>query len=140
MTTTDRTAAVRTTSTSAGPRRLRRAAAVVAAAAAAGVVSLLGSAAGVDFLLSDSTGAVVISLPIVLMFGTAFGLLGWAALAVLERFTGKARAIWTGLAVAVLVLSLPPIFLEDATVATKVALVLVHAAVAAVLIPALRRK
>ena len=138
MTTTASAAVVRPTS--ATQRRLRRAGSVLAAAAAAGVVSLVGSAAGVDFLLSDSTGAVVISLPIVLLFATAFGLLGWAALAVLERFTGKARAIWTGLAVAVLVLSLPPIFPEDATVATKIGLVLVHGAVAAVLIPLLRRK
>jgi hypothetical protein len=137
MTTTASAAVIRPTSTR---RRLRRAGSVLAAAAAAGVVSLVGSAAGVDFLLSDSMGAVVISLPIVLLFGTAFGLLGWAALAVLERFTGKARAVWTVLAVAVLALSLPPIFLEEATVATQIGLVLVHGAVAAVLIPLLRRK
>ncbi|MFC0434758.1 DUF6069 family protein [Kutzneria buriramensis] len=138
MTITTSAAAVRPTS--ATRRRLRRAGSVLAAAAAAGVVSLVGSAVGVDFLLSDSMGAVVISLPIVLIFGTAFGVLGWAALAVLERFTAKARAIWTGLAVAVLALSLPPIFLEDATAGTKIGLVLVHGAVAAVLIPLMRRK
>jgi hypothetical protein len=137
MTPTASAAVIRPTSTR---RRLRRAGSVLAAAAAAGVVSLVGSAAGVDFLLSDSMGAVVISLPIVLLFGTAFGLLGWAALAVLERFTLKARAVWTVLAVAVLALSLPPIFLEEATVATQIGLVLVHGAVAAVLIPLLRRK
>jgi hypothetical protein len=124
---------------SATTRRLHRAGSVVAAAAGAAVVWLIGSAAGVDFLLSDSMGAVTISLPIVLIFSAVFGVLGWASLAVLERFTRRSRAIWTILASAVLVLSLPPIFLEDATAATKIALVLVHAAVAAVLIPALRR-
>jgi len=119
---------------STGTRRLHRAGSVVAAAAGAGVVWLIASAAGVDFLLSDSTGAVTISLPVVLIFGV----LGWATLAVLERLTRRSRAIWTITAAAVLALSLPPIFLEDATTATKIALVLVHAAVAAVLIPALR--
>lgn len=124
---------------SASTRRLHRAGSVVAAAAGASVVWLIASAAGVDFLLSDSMGAVTISLPIVLVFSTVFGLLGWATLAVLERFTRRSRAVWTTVAATVLALSLPPVFLEDATTATKIALVLVHAAVAAVLIPALRR-
>ncbi|QUQ65609.1 DUF6069 family protein [Kutzneria sp. CA-103260] len=125
--------------TTVGTRRLRRAGSVVAAALGAAVVWLIASAAGVDFLLSDSMGAVTISLPVVLIFSAVFGVLGWASLAVLERFTRRSRAVWTIIAAAVLALSLPPIFLEDATTGTKIALVLVHTAVAAVLIPALRR-
>ena len=120
-------------------RRLVRATSVVAAAAGASAVWLLVSATGTDFLLSDSTGSVTISLPITIIFSLIFGVLGWAALAVAERFVRRPQAVWTRLAVAVWALSLVPIFLEDATAGTKIGLLLVHTAVAAVLIPALRR-
>ena len=125
--------------TAPATRRLFRAGSVVAASAGASAAWLLASAAGVDFLLSDVTGSVTISLPITIVFSLVFGLLGWAALAGFERFTRRPRASWTVAAVTVLVLSYVPIFLEDATVGTKIGLVLVHSAVAAVLVPALRR-
>jgi hypothetical protein len=64
-------------------------------------------------------------------------LLGWGALALLERVTRHARTVWTGLAVAVLAVSFVPIAVEKATADTKIVLVLIHLVVAAVLIPML---
>jgi uncharacterized protein DUF6069 len=65
-------------------------------------------------------------------------LLGWAALALLERRTSRARAIWTVLAIVVLLLTLSlPLYAGIAT-STKIALSLMHVAVAAVLIPTMR--
>ena len=66
-------------------------------------------------------------------------LLGWASLATLERLTSRARTIWTGAAVAVLLGSLSLPLIAGTTMATKVALALMHVIVAVVLIPALRR-
>ena len=128
-----------TTALTVTNRRLLRAGSVAATAVATSAFWLIASAAGTDFLLSDSMGSATISLPVTIAFSLVFGLLGWGALALLERFTQRARTVWTVLAVVVLLLSLLPIFAEDATTATKIALVLIHTAVAAVLIPALRR-
>lgn len=66
------------------------------------------------------------------------GLTGWALLALLQRWSARPIAIWTGIAVAVLVLSLlGP--LGGVTVAAKLALAAMHLAAAAVLILGLRR-
>jgi hypothetical protein len=119
-------------------RRLRRAAAAVAAVAANAVLWGVCAALGTDFLLSDSTGSVVISLPIAVTATAIFSVLGWAGLAVLERFTRHARTVWTTLAVVVAAASIVPIFLEHATGATRAALTVLHLAVAVVLIPGFR--
>ena len=119
-------------------RRLHRGGAIVAAMALNAVLWGIASLLGTDFLLTDSMGSAVISLPIAVIFTGVFGLLGWGLLALLERFTGRAVAIWTGVAVAVALLSIVPIFLEGASTATRVALTVLHLAVAAVLVPAFR--
>ncbi|TMQ84004.1 hypothetical protein ETD83_41040 [Actinomadura soli] len=67
-------------------------------------------------------------------------LLGWGAMAVLERFTRHARAIWGVLAAAVLVLSFVPIGIEEATASTRTMLTIIHIAVAVALLPLLRRR
>lgn len=66
-------------------------------------------------------------------------LLGWGFLALLERRTARARRIWTVLAIAVLLVSLSLPLSAGVTATTKAALALMHMAVAAVLIPTLRR-
>jgi hypothetical protein len=68
-------------------------------------------------------------------FTLQIGLVGWVVLALLERFTRRARAIWSTLAVIVLALSFAPIWLVGATTGTRAALVVLHIAVAAVLVP-----
>lgn len=64
---------------------------------------------------------------------------GWGLLAVLERFTARARTIWTVIAAGVLVLSLGgPFGGQGITTANQLALLAMHVAVGAVLIPELR--
>ncbi|MGW5678078.1 DUF6069 family protein [Streptomyces sp. NPDC003860] len=79
-------------------------------------------------------GAVVVALVALLV-----ALAGWGLLAALERFgVRRARAVWTGAALAVLALSVLPLT-GDMTGDTRAALGLIHLAVAAVLVPGLRR-
>jgi hypothetical protein len=66
---------------------------------------------------------------------------GWGLLAVLERFGARrARAIWTGAAVAVLAVSFLPLTGDGMDGGTRASLALMHLAVAAVLIPGLGGK
>ncbi|MDG6109144.1 hypothetical protein Daura_21210 [Dactylosporangium aurantiacum] len=62
-------------------------------------------------------------------------LLGWAALAVLERLTRHGTLIWSVLAAVVLLLSFAPVAGVEATAGTKVTLAVMHLAVGAVLLP-----
>jgi hypothetical protein len=68
-------------------------------------------------------------------------LAGWGLLATLERFgVRRARAVWTGVAVAVLAVSFLPLTGNGMDGGTRGALALMHLAVAAALIPGLRAK
>jgi hypothetical protein len=123
------------------PRRAR-ATAVAVSALATGAIYVAGRALGTDFLLTDpgKTQTHQLILPEIVVLTLVFGLLGWSALALLERFARRrARTLWTALAGVVLLLSLVPIALEQATGDTKTLLTVIHAAVAAVLVPAFRR-
>lgn len=117
-----------------------RVTAVAVAAAANSVLYVAGRLAGVDFKLTDpgSTEAHQLILPEIVVFSALFALLGWGTLALLERFTGHAKAIWTAVAATVLVLSCVPIWIEQATSETRFMLVVIHIAVAAALYPILR--
>ncbi|MFE4578237.1 DUF6069 family protein [Streptomyces chartreusis] len=65
-------------------------------------------------------------------------LCGWGLLAALERFGARrARAIWTGVAGAVLAVSLVPFIGDGMDSGTRTSLALMHLTVAAVLIPGL---
>ncbi|MFE6930414.1 DUF6069 family protein [Streptomyces sp. NPDC057699] len=80
------------------------------------------------------------ALPVALVALLA-SLAGWGALAALERFgVRRARAVWTGAAVAVLALSFLPLAGDGTDTGTRAALALMHLAVAAVLIPGLRTR
>ncbi|MEU1488182.1 DUF6069 family protein [Streptomyces sp. NPDC005752] len=80
------------------------------------------------------------AVPVVLVALLA-ALAGWGLLAALERFwVRRARAVWTGVAVAVLAISFLPLTGDGMDGATRAALALIHLAVAAVLIPGLRTK
>ncbi|MFZ4273099.1 DUF6069 family protein [Streptomyces arboris] len=122
-----------------------RAVAVVAVVVADGLIWLLAHVAfGIDLRTPDGPGSTTTSplyLPAVLIGAAVIGLLGWGLLAVLEKFTaGRARTIWTVVAVAVVVLSLfAPVFGAGLTAGNKITLVLFHLTVGAILIPAFRR-
>jgi hypothetical protein len=67
-------------------------------------------------------------------------LAGWGLLALLERFTARARGVWTLVAALVLLASFAtPLSGEGIPTATRAALLAMHAAVAAVLVPVMRR-
>ncbi|MGI8335681.1 DUF6069 family protein [Actinomadura scrupuli] len=137
MITDDRTSAP---APSGGTRRRRRAIAAGGAVAAAGLLWLVARALDVDLRVAQGDGqeSQVVGLPMVAGCTLVVALLGWGVLALLEHRTRRARTWWTGLAAAVLLLSFVPVVTVSATTGTKVALSLMHLAVAAVLIPSLR--
>ncbi|MCZ7437406.1 DUF6069 family protein [Micromonospora sp. WMMC241] len=67
------------------------------------------------------------------------GLAGWALLALLERLTGRARTVWTVVAVLVLLLSLLGPVGGGVGRAATLTLVALHLLAGAVLVPGLRR-
>ncbi len=82
----------------------------------------------------------VVSLPLTAAVTLAVSLLAWGVRALLGRLTHRAAAVWTVLAVIVLLASFLPLLGAEATGAAKAILTLMHVAVAAVLIPALGRR
>jgi hypothetical protein len=123
----------------AAARRRRRALGIVATLVVTLAVWLLGHLAGADYWITDSQGTVRIDAVVTTQVTVVLGLVGWGVLATLERLTRYGGTIWTVLAAVVVVASMIPVFLVEATTATRVALVAVHLAVGAVLVPALVR-
>lgn len=118
--------------------RPQRALAVAGATAAVAPFWIGAWATGVEFDVVSGGRPMVVSLPLVLTTAFAVSLAGWGALALLERLTARAGRIWTAIAVAVLLISLVPLPAVETESATRVVLALMHVAVGAVLIPALR--
>jgi hypothetical protein len=87
----------------------------------------------------DGRPPVTVGLPLVIGTTLVLSLFGWGALAILERCTRRARTIWSVGACSVLLISFVPIAGVEAASGTKILLSLMHLAVAAILIPALRR-
>ncbi len=125
----------------ASARRRGRAIAVTAATAAASAVWTMARLTGTTITVSMPNQApTAIGLPMVVFTALVASLAGWGSLAALERLIRRPRAVWTGLAVVALLASFgPPLLLAHASNGTRIALALMHIAVAAVLIPALRR-
>jgi hypothetical protein len=125
------------------PRWRARALAVIATALAALAVWLVTDPLlGIDLKTPTGPGSQEVEpLTPALVVGTSLvvALAGWGPLALLERFTLRARTIWTAIAVLVALLSLvgPLSSIAITTVANGVALALMHLAVGAVLIPML---
>lgn len=120
--------------------RARALGAAAAAAAALAVWAIAVPGLGIDLLIRfGSGGAQTVQPGFVVGAALAAGLCGWGLLALLERCTRHARPIWTAVAVAVTIASLSLPAAAAVTAAAAAALALMHLAVAAVLIPALRR-
>ena len=126
--------------TGATHRRLVRAGCAAAAGLANGAVFLALRAGGVDFTTRDAAGEHPFPASGIVLVSVVFGLLGWAALAVLERWTRRPVRIWSALAAAVVLLSMVPIALIDASGGTKAGLAVLHVVVALALLPMLRRR
>ncbi len=136
-TTTDRD---QVTSLHTRRRRARAIGVASAAIAALAVWAVTVPLLGVDLLVRPGGGTPQTVGPgTVAAASLIASLLGWALLTLLERRTDRARAVWTGLAVVVLLLSLGGPLTGGTTVSATAALTLMHLAVAAVLIPTLRR-
>lgn len=121
------------------PRWRSRALAVAAAVVAALVVWLVAKTLiGVTFTIpvAGGTRTMAVGWVSVIVVTLSLTLAAWGLLAVLERFTPRARTIWTAIASAALLLSFAgPLFVAGAaSVGTKVSLVLMHVVVAIVLI------
>ncbi|MBV9095375.1 MAG: hypothetical protein JO132_16115 [Streptosporangiaceae bacterium] len=120
-----------------GPARALSVAAASAAAVAVWAIAVPGL--GIRLLVRFGSGSPqTVHLDLVVGAALMACLAGWALLAVLERRTRHARAIWTAVAIAVTAASLGLPLSAGITAAAATALALMHVAVAAVLIPALR--
>ncbi len=69
----------------------------------------------------------------------AAALLGWLLLTIIEKRTPHARRAWTGLALTALAASLALPLIAATTIAATAGLIVLHVAVAAVVIPGLAR-
>lgn len=143
MTSTPATTPVRTAPAGDPASRTRartRVLAVLGATAAASGVWVLAEALGVDLAVQRRPGSIeAVGPAAVLLSSLVAALAGWAALAVLERLVARARTAWTVLALLVLVASMVGPLAGGTSTAAKAALAGMHLAVAAVLVPALRR-
>ncbi|WP_431883223.1 DUF6069 family protein [Micromonospora gifhornensis] len=114
----------------------RRSLGILAAVAACVAIWLVGAFGGADYAVrSPGQAVMVVNLVPVVVVSLAAALLGWAALALLERFTGRsATTIWFSLVVAATLLSFAPLLQVDATAGAKIALGAMHLTVPAVLV------
>lgn len=123
------------------PWRARALAVIAAALAALAVWLVTDPLLGIDLTGPTAPGSEELQsiTPAMVAGGSLIAALaGWALLALLERFTARARTIWTVIALLVALLSLAgPLSILASTEANALALALMHVAVAAVLIPIL---
>jgi hypothetical protein len=124
------------------PTFVARAVSVAGAVAAATAVWALAAAARVDLRISFGRGqpSFTVTPASVIVVSFLAALAGWALLGLLERFTSKARTVWTAAVVTVAALSLAGPLSATASPGTKACLIAMHLMVAAVLIPALRSR
>ncbi|MFF4888715.1 DUF6069 family protein [Micromonospora chersina] len=121
-------------------RRPHRALAVLAATAATlAVWAAAVPVAGVDLAVRGGGTEQSVTPAAVGVSTLLAGLAGWALLALLERFNARARAVWTGAAGLVLLLSLLGPVGGGVGAAATLTLVAMHLAAGAVLVPLLRR-
>lgn len=95
--------------------------------------------AGLDLVVPQSGNPMTITLFPVVAASAVVSLVGWGALAVLEKFTAAAKTIWTVAAVLVLAVSFMPFLSSAMTTSTMLVLGLMHLVVAGILIPGMRR-
>ena len=116
-------------------------AAVLGATAAAVAIWVVATVAGAELTVSFGPGQPIQKITVVNVVVAALvgSLAGWGLLALLRRFTAKARAVWTVTAIVAALLSLSGPLSTTASPGTKAWLVAMHLAVATVVIMGLRR-
>ena len=138
---TTTTATVHTDDTTAaapgvGSMLLTGAAATVAASVATVAVAAGGQVIGISTAVAGApiptSGFAVLT--------AIFSVLGLVIATALRRFARHPRAAWMRTTVALTVLSFVPDVLADATVSTKMLLILTHVVAAAIVIPTVARR
>jgi len=120
--------------------RAGRIVAIAIAATATGLTWLLGWLVHVDYVVDTPIGTRKITLALTIVATVAAGIAGWVVIALLERYTSSPRGVWIALTLAVLVLSVVPVFRTTANLGTQLMLTALHCVAAAVLIPALPQR
>ena len=120
--------------------RAGRIVAIAIAATATGLAWLLGWLVHVDYVVDTPIGTRKITLALTIVATVAAGIAGWVVIAMLERYTSSPRGVWIALTLAVLVLSVVPVFRTTANIGTQLMLTALHYVAAAVLIPALPQR
>jgi hypothetical protein len=134
-TTTDRSPAVRAAECVRMRRRTRALAIAAAAGATFTVWTIADPVAGAHLAVDTGSGPTTVTPIAVVLSTVVAGLAAWAVLALAERLVRRAAEVWSWIAGAVLLISLlGPIGSAVGTGAT-VALVAMHMAAGAVLIP-----
>jgi hypothetical protein len=120
--------------------RQMRALAIVAAIVANVVILAIARVVNGEFpmVTQGNDDQTVGFAQVVVVTGLA-GLVAWGVLALLERTTSRATAIWTAIAVVVFVLSLTGPLGNAVDASSKAVLTCMHIAAAATLIPLMRR-
>jgi hypothetical protein len=121
---------------SVGSLLLAGSVATVTAAVATALVAASGEAVGISTAVSGT------SIPVsgFAVLTVIFAALGLGIAAALRRFARRPRTAWLRTTVALTVLSFVPDVLADATVSTKILLMLTHVVAAAIVIPAVARR
>ncbi|MDG4800734.1 DUF6069 family protein [Micromonospora sp. WMMD980] len=127
--------------TTVRPARRRDRLLTVLAATAATLVgwAVAVPLAGVELTVRGGGGEQRVGPLAVAVSTLLAGLAGWALLALLDRFTGRARTVWTAVAAVVLLLSLLGPLTGGVGRPAMVTLVALHLLAGAVLVPGLRR-
>ena len=114
---------------------------VLGATAVATAIWAVATIAGAELTVSFGPGQPIQKVTVVNVVVAALvgSLAGWGLFALLRRFTAKALTVWTVIAIVGVLVSLAGPLSAIASAATKVSLVAMHLAVAAVLIAVLRR-
>ncbi|HUG87115.1 MAG TPA: DUF6069 family protein [Euzebya sp.] len=115
---------------------------LLAPAVAVAVHVVLIGPVGLDLQVTQGPGSsslVPLSLLATVLVALVVGLLGWLAVALLERGLGgpRGRRIWTILALVVFMVSLVPVIVLDVPQSARWGLFTLHATVALVLLPTL---
>jgi hypothetical protein len=121
-------------------RRRTRALAVLATAGATYTVwAIAHPLAGADLIVDTGSGRTTVTPAAVVLVTIVVGLAAWGLLALVERFSRRAAAVWSGIAGAVLLISLLGPIGSAVGAGATAALVAMHLATGAVLIPLLSR-
>jgi hypothetical protein len=138
-TTTARTPAIEPTEC-VRKRRWSRALATMAAAGATFTVwTIAHPIAGADLVVDTGSGPTTVTPTAVVLVTVVAGLAAWGLLALVERFSRRAAAIWSWIAGAVVLISLLGPLGSAVGAGATAALVAMHLVTGAVLIPLMAR-